>query len=89
MATHLAKPSYSERYRDDTHEFRHVILDKETKKIYDECIREKRKNGEDELLTEKEWREVLHLTQSSGWRHYGIYKPEPHILLFKRPRTDK
>jgi len=20
-----------------------------------------------------------------GWEHYGYYKPEPHILLFRRP----
>jgi len=36
------------------------------------------------LLSEKQWR-ALGVTQSRGWMHYGIHKPEPHILLFRRP----
>jgi cyclin-dependent kinase regulatory subunit CKS1 len=23
--------------------------------------------------------------QSRGWVHYAMHKPEPHILLFRRP----
>jgi cyclin-dependent kinase regulatory subunit CKS1 len=23
--------------------------------------------------------------QSRGWEHYACHKPEPHILLFRRP----
>ena len=23
--------------------------------------------------------------QSRGWVHYAIHRPEPHILLFRRP----
>lgn len=36
------------------------------------------------LLTESEWR-GYGVTQSRGWVHYAIHKPEPHILLFRRP----
>jgi hypothetical protein len=35
------------------------------------------------LLDEREWRD-LGVTQSRGWKHYAIHKPEPHILLFRR-----
>jgi hypothetical protein len=36
------------------------------------------------LLSESEWRS-LGVQQSRGWVHYEIHKPEPHILLFRRP----
>ena len=36
------------------------------------------------LLTEQEWR-ALGVQQSRGWVHYEIHRPEPHILLFRRP----
>ncbi|RHY05146.1 hypothetical protein DYB37_010341 [Aphanomyces astaci] len=38
----------------------------------------------DRLLAEAEWRQ-LGVQQSRGWVHYAIHKPEPHILLFRRP----
>ena len=25
------------------------------------------------------------MQQSRGWIHYAIHKPEPHIMLFRRP----
>ena len=25
------------------------------------------------------------IQQSRGWEHYAIHRPEPHILLFRRP----
>ena len=31
-----------------------------------------------------EWRSIG-VQQSRGWVHYAIHKPEPHIMLFKRP----
>ena len=37
------------------------------------------------LLSEIEWR-ALGVTMSRGWLHYAIHRPEPHILLFRRPR---
>ncbi len=36
------------------------------------------------LLSETEWRSVG-VQQSRGWMHYAIHRPEPHILLFRRP----
>eukprot|EP00850_Spirogloea_muscicola_P023858 SM000396S15202 [mRNA] locus=s396:9417:15838:- [translate_table: standard] len=36
------------------------------------------------LLSEPKWR-ALGVQQSRGWEHYAIHRPEPHILLFRRP----
>jgi cyclin-dependent kinase regulatory subunit CKS1 len=68
------KIEYSPKYQDKVYEYRHVLLPKE---IY-EKIPHKR------LLNECEWR-VLGLQMSKGWIHYTIHKPEPHVLLFRRP----
>ena len=66
--------SYSEKYYDNIYEYRHVLLPKEIFKK----IPAKR------LLTESEWRSIG-IIQSNGWSNYSIHKPEPHILLFRRP----
>ncbi|KAG5452524.1 Cyclin-dependent kinases regulatory subunit 2 [Clonorchis sinensis] len=68
---------YSEKYYDDLHEYRHVHLPKEIAK----------KVPKNRLMSEYEWRE-LGIQQSAGWVHYMIHEPEPHIILFRRPRTD-
>lgn len=65
---------YSDKYCDDLYEYRHVILPKE---IY-------KKIQKNKLLEEMEWRGIG-VQQSRGWQHYEIHKPEPHILLFRRP----
>ena len=65
---------YSEKYCDDFYEYRHVLLPKPTYK----------KMPRGRLLTESEWR-MLGVQQSRGWVHYEIHKPEPFILLFRRP----
>lgn len=65
---------YSDRYLDDTYEYRHVILPANIAKI----------TPKGRLLTEAEWR-GLGVQQSKGWIHYAIHRPEPHILLFRRP----
>lgn len=65
---------YSEKYEDDTNEYRHVILPP--------SIATQLPKGK--LLSETEWR-ALGVQQSRGWEHYAIHKPEPHILLFRRP----
>lgn len=65
---------YSDKYSDELYEFRHVILPKDTYK----------KIPKNKLLEEHEWR-ALGVQQSRGWQHYEIHKPEPHILLFRRP----
>ncbi|KAL6645177.1 hypothetical protein ACP70R_016785 [Stipagrostis hirtigluma subsp. patula] len=31
-----------------------------------------------------EWR-AIGVQQSRGWMHYAIHRPEPHIMLFRRP----
>lgn len=65
---------YSDKYSDDLFEYRHVILPKDLFK----------KIPKNKLLDELEWRN-LGVQQSRGWTHYEIHKPEPHILLFRRP----
>lgn len=34
--------------------------------------------------SEGEWRGIG-VQQSRGWMHYALHRPEPHILLFRRP----
>ena len=65
---------YSEKYCDEIYEYRHVHLPKNVFKMM----------PRGRLLTESEWR-ALNVQQSRGWGHYEIHKPEPHILLFRRP----
>lgn len=71
---HANKIIYSERYSDDTHEYRHVTLPKEIARFV----------PRNRLMSEKEWR-MLGVQQSTGWTHYLIHKPELHILLYSRP----
>ena len=66
---------YSEKYYDDDFEYRHVILPKHVAK----------NAPKGRLLSESEWR-GLGVQQSRGWVHYAIHRPEPHILLFRRPQ---
>jgi cyclin-dependent kinase regulatory subunit CKS1 len=65
---------YSEKYNDDVYEYRHVHLPKH---VY-------RRMPRGRLLSETEWR-ALGVQQSRGWIHYEMHRPEPHILLFRRP----
>lgn len=65
---------YSDKYEDDKYEYRHVILPKEVGKQVDTS----------RLMSEEEWR-ALGVQQSRGWEHFMIHRPEPHILLFRRP----
>lgn len=66
--------TYSERYMDDTYEYRHVVLPNDLFKLM----------PRNRLLTEQEWR-ALGVQQSKGWEHYLIFKPEPNVLIFRRP----
>ena len=70
----MSSIQYSDRYTDDTYEYRHVTL---SNSAMLSCKKRK-------LLSESEWR-ALGIQQSRGWCHYAIYKPEPNILLFRRP----
>ncbi|KAL6927215.1 Cyclin-dependent kinases regulatory subunit (Cell division control protein cks1) [Hanseniaspora valbyensis] len=76
---------YSQRYYDDDNEYRHVMLPKQMlKEIPTDYFNNQ--TGTLRLLTEDEWRN-LGITQSLGWQHYENHTPEPHILLFKRPKN--
>ncbi|KAJ8709436.1 hypothetical protein PYW07_009262 [Mythimna separata] len=68
---------YSERYTDDVYEYRHVILPPDIARLVPKS----------HLMTETEWRN-LGVQQSPGWLHFMVHNPEPHVLLFRRPRTD-
>mmetsp|Transcript_26184 Transcript_26184/g.26426 ORF Transcript_26184/g.26426 Transcript_26184/m.26426 type:complete len:105 (-) Transcript_26184:159-473(-) len=65
---------YSEKYMDGKFEYRHVILPKDVAKTM----------PKNRTLAETEWR-AMGVQQSRGWEHYAIHRPEPHILLFRRP----
>ncbi|XP_065100383.1 cyclin-dependent kinases regulatory subunit 2 [Paramisgurnus dabryanus] len=65
---------YSDKYTDEEFEYRHVMLPKQLSKLVPSA----------HLMSEEEWR-GLGVQQSQGWIHYMIHKPEPHILLFRRP----
>eukprot|EP00613_Pedinella_sp_CCMP2098_P009968 CAMPEP_0171659390 /NCGR_PEP_ID=MMETSP0990-20121206/43570_1 /TAXON_ID=483369 /ORGANISM="non described non described, Strain CCMP2098" /LENGTH=103 /DNA_ID=CAMNT_0012240889 /DNA_START=52 /DNA_END=363 /DNA_ORIENTATION=- len=69
-----ARIEYSEKYMDAMFEYRHVILPKELAKSLPKA----------RLLSEQEWRGIG-VQQSRGWGHYALHRPEPHILLFRRP----
>lgn len=69
---------YSEKYCDSEFEYRHVICPPSILKLI----------PPNKLLSEIEWRS-LGIEQSKGWVHYSIHKPEPNILLFKRPLEEK
>ncbi|CAF0847964.1 unnamed protein product [Didymodactylos carnosus] len=64
---------YSDTYKDDNYEYRHVILPPEQTQLLSRT----------HLLTETEWRN-LGVQMSQGWIHYMFHNPEPHILLFRR-----
>ncbi|ESL08827.1 cyclin-dependent kinase regulatory subunit [Trypanosoma rangeli SC58] len=70
-----SKILYSEKYYDDEYEYRHVVLPKDFARLV----------PRNRLMEESEWRQ-LGVQQSVGWRHYMTHKPEPHVLLFKRPK---
>lgn len=63
---------HSEKYNDKNYEYKHVILPKHWS-----CELPNR------LLKEEEWRSIG-VQQSRGWEHYSIFRPEPHVLLFRR-----
>jgi len=76
---------YSDRYSDDHYEYRHVMLPKGMLKMIPKDYFDS-ETGALKILQEDEWR-GLGITQSLGWQHYEIHVPEPHILLFKRPKN--
>lgn len=69
-----AEIAYSPKYHDDVYEYRHVIVPKLIARRF----------KRDHLMTEEEWR-GHGIQQSRGWVHYMHHRPEPHVLLFRRP----
>mmetsp|Transcript_46585 Transcript_46585/g.85358 ORF Transcript_46585/g.85358 Transcript_46585/m.85358 type:complete len:93 (+) Transcript_46585:78-356(+) len=69
---------YSEKYKDDEYEYRHVTLPSH---LVNQLFQLYGSNPR--LLHENEWR-GLGVEQSLGWVHYMIHRPEPNILLFRR-----
>lgn len=69
---------YSDKYDDGIYEYSHVILPKAIVRVMWNIAQGKR------LLKDDEWRD-LGVQQTRGWEHYDIHRPEPHILLFRRP----
>lgn len=67
---------YSEKYYDDVYEYRHVVLPPEIAQLL----------PKGRLLSEAEWRGIG-VQQSRGWVHYAIHRPEPHIMLYRRPKN--
>ncbi|GJJ12344.1 hypothetical protein Clacol_006585 [Clathrus columnatus] len=83
---YVEKIHYSERYSDDLFEYRHVILPKPLlKMIPHEYFQNPQQPDVLRLLTEQEWRGIG-IMQSFGWEHYEVHAPEPHVLLFRRPK---
>ncbi|KAJ7709457.1 CKS-domain-containing protein [Mycena rosella] len=81
---YIEKIHYSDRYTDDAYEYRHVILPKQLLRLIPkEFFNEE--SGTLRLLSEPEWRGIG-ITQSLGWEHYEVHAPEPHVLLFRRPK---
>ncbi|KAK7467466.1 transcription factor [Stygiomarasmius scandens] len=80
----LDRINYSDRYSDDSYEYRHVILPKQLLKYIPENYWDQ-KTGALRLLSDREWR-AIGIQQSLGWEHYEIHVPEPHVMLFRRPK---
>ncbi|CAE6450356.1 unnamed protein product [Rhizoctonia solani] len=77
---------YSDRYTDDSYEYRHVILPKPLLKLIPKSYFEPDDSGVLRILSETEWRGIG-ITQSLGWEHYEVHAPEPHVLLFRRAKA--
>ncbi|KXN92196.1 Cyclin-dependent kinases regulatory subunit [Leucoagaricus sp. SymC.cos] len=86
LEEYIEKIHYSDRYSDDHYEYRHVILPKQLLKMIPKHYFSPDDSGVLRLLEEQEWRGIG-ITQSLGWEHYEVHAPEPHVLLFRRPRN--
>ncbi|KAH8099578.1 CKS-domain-containing protein [Cristinia sonorae] len=85
LEEYIERIHYSERYSDDEYEYRHVILPKPLFKLIPKPYFNPDDTGTLRLLSETEWRGIG-ITQSLGWEHYEVHSPEPHVLLFRRPK---
>ncbi|KAF4615168.1 hypothetical protein D9613_003176 [Agrocybe pediades] len=86
LEEYIEKIHYSDRYSDDSYEYRHVILPKQLLKMIPKDYFQPDDTGVLRLLKESEWRGIG-ITQSLGWEHYEVHAPEPHVLLFRRAKN--
>jgi len=82
---YIERIHYSDRYSDEQYEYRHVILPKPLFKLIPKSYFNDDDSGTLRLLADHEWRGIG-IQQSLGWVHYEIHAPEPHVLLFRRPK---
>jgi len=64
------------------YEYRHVVIPLEMVKMLQSLC-----GGEQRLLKQNEWSQFL--IQDDSWEHYSIHRPEPHVLLFRRPLSSR
>ncbi|CEH12741.1 cyclin-dependent kinase regulatory subunit [Ceraceosorus bombacis] len=76
---------YSDHYSDDEWQYRHVIIPKGMLKQLPKEYFDSEEPEVLRILKENEWRSIG-IQQSMGWVHYEVHAPEPHILLFRRPK---
>ncbi|KAL4513125.1 hypothetical protein ABPG72_017810 [Tetrahymena utriculariae] len=87
---------YGEKYYDDYYEYRHVILPKQTFKT---MPRDQKVLTESQWrmmgIQQSRGNNICHLKIDNkkyfdqnikGWVHYDSHRPEPYILLFRRPK---
>ncbi len=77
MPSYPREIRHSDKYTDGNYEYKLVTLTEEAFNIL----------PRNRLLSETEWR-LLGVRQTNGWLHYAIHKPEPHILLFRRRKSE-
>jgi cyclin-dependent kinase regulatory subunit CKS1 len=66
---------YSDVVIDTNYEYQQIYLSKRMAK----------RIPKNTLLSEAEWTAMGVITQSAGWEHFDIYKPEPWVLLLRKP----
>lgn len=69
-----SKIRYSAEYESEDYIMRHVFLPKDVLERIP-----------DRLMDEEEWR-GMGVALEGEWEHFMIHKPEPHILLFRKPK---
>ncbi|KAJ1533950.1 hypothetical protein HK096_004509 [Nowakowskiella sp. JEL0078] len=70
--------NFQEKFSDEKYEYRNIKLPRKLLGVMPDFFYEGR------LLSQKEIYSIG-IRQSAGWSHYEIHKPEPHVLLFRRP----
>ncbi|EAS00741.1 cyclin-dependent kinase regulatory subunit (macronuclear) [Tetrahymena thermophila SB210] len=65
---------YSDTYNDDAYFYRNVRLPQDLYK----------KIPKGKIMTEDVWRS-LGIKSSKGWQHFYVYKPEPFIIMLRKP----